>query len=139
MLHRRNEFSSATKREAYARSDGICECHRVRQLPTYGTGCGCSLGEGNTFYEHIDQDALGGRNDIDNCAVLVRTCWRLKTDSVDLPMVARNNRQRDRSRGIRPAVYSPLPGTRASGIRKPMRPFAAPVDRRTGQPFKGWR
>lgn len=132
----RREFPTHVKREAYERSGGICECHLVRQLPTYGEGCGLALGPGNTFYEHIDPDALGGLNDITNAAVLCKICWRLKTATHDLPAIAKNNRQRDRiGRGIRANVYQPLPGTKASGIKLSMRPFTPPIDRRTGQPW----
>jgi len=132
----RREFPSAVKRDAYKRSGGICECHRVRHLPTYRTGCKRPLSPGNTFYEHIDQDALGGGNDLSNCDVLTKTCWTLKTARIDLPAIAKNNRQRDLARGIERAPYRPLPGTKRSGIKLPFR--GKPIDRRTGEPLR-WR
>lgn len=109
----RADFSAPTKREAYARSRGRCECHRLPEWPF--AHCGRALGEGDTFYEHIDPAAFSGRNDLDNCAVLTRTCWRLRTDTHNIPRVAKSNRQRDRARNIKPHHFRPLPGTVRSG------------------------
>lgn len=95
---RRNNFTSETKRQAFRRSKGICECHLIPHV--FKVACGLSLSPGNTFYEHIDPDAISGRNDIDNCAVLVKTCWRIKTDIYDKPVIAKSNRTQDRARGI---------------------------------------
>lgn len=115
----RREFSPLTKRLALARSGGFCECARVPQLPTFGKGCGQRLGEGNTFHEHIICDGLDGDNTIDNCAALVKTCWRQKTDTYDLPVIAKVKRQRDKSFGIR-GTLQPLPGGRSSDLKKKM-------------------
>jgi hypothetical protein len=136
-MTRRREFTSETKRQAYERSGEICECHRVPWLPTFGKGCGCALGPGNVFYEHIIPDNIGGDNSLDNCAVLCKTCWRAKTDTYDLKVIADANRQRDRNRGIRPRSWRPLPGGRDSDVR--IKVNGGPVDRRTGQPWRGWR
>lgn len=134
-MTRRREFSPDTKRAAYERSGEICECHRVPALRR-PQGCGVRLRSGHFNYEHIQQNALGGDNDLENCAILVRTCWREKTDTVDLPLIAKNNRQRDRNRGIKPKVFRPLPGTVASGIKLPLRPRSFPIDRATGEQWK---
>jgi len=133
MRTRRHEFSPGTKREAYARSGGICECHRIPSLKRPG-GCGVTLRDGHINYEHIDQDALGGDNGLDNCAVLARNCWREKTDTIDLPLIAKNNRVRDRARGIKPFQFRPMPGTRGSGIKIRMG-RGRPIDRATGREF----
>lgn len=119
-MHTRRNFSSRTKRQAYDRSGGICECHRVWQLPTYRSGCGVKLGAGNVFYEHIEPDKLGGLNDLSNCAALCRTCFKLKTSGYDRPTIDKSRRQQDRNRGIRPHVYRPIPGSRNSPWRKKM-------------------
>jgi 5-methylcytosine-specific restriction protein A len=132
---RRREFSVAIKREAFDRSGGICECHRVWQLPSYRTGCGNPLSDGNTFYEHIEPDHLGGSPTLDNCAVLTKTCWRLKTDGYDRPTITKADHQRDRNAGIRPIPTQTLPGTRRSGIKLPFR--GPPIDRATGLPWRG--
>lgn len=64
----RNEFTAATKRKAYARSHGICECHRIPNWPF--PVCGLYLGIANTFYDHIDPDYLSKDSSLENCAVL---------------------------------------------------------------------
>lgn len=134
MIHRRREFSKETKRAAFTRARGICECHLVPSL-NRPDGCGVSLRSGHINYEHIEQDALGGGNDVENCAVLVRTCWREKTATIDLPLIAKNNRQRDNDRGTVTLPYRPLVGTKRSGIKLPMRQRARPIDRATGKEF----
>jgi hypothetical protein len=90
--NRRTEFTKDTKRQAFARSGGICECHLIPELRR-PDGCGIVLRPGHINYEHIHQDALGGSNDISNCCVLARNCWREKTDTIDLPLIAKSNRQ----------------------------------------------
>ncbi len=93
-------FPDPVKRELLDRSGGICECHLVPQLPTFGVGCGALLGPGNTFLEHIVPRELGGRDDLSNGAALVKTCWKVKTAAYDLPAIADAKRQQDRQFGI---------------------------------------
>jgi len=127
----RLEFTAPTKRAAFRRSGGACEAHRVPMLPA--PECKAALTPGNIFYEHIRPDALAGANDLDNCACLCKTHWRLKTISYDLPVIAKNNRQRDRARGIKPQNFRPLPGTKRSGIAIPLN--GSPRNRATGLPL----
>lgn len=116
-MNRRNNFTNETKREAYHRSQGICECHRIPNWP-YPI-CGRPLGTANTFYDHIDPDWFCGCNDLDNCAALTKTCNALKTSTIDQPAIAHVKRVSDRARGIvRAPKGRPLAGTRASGWRK---------------------
>ena len=96
----RLEFTKQTKREAYDRSGGICECHRCPQLRR-SLGCGSRLGIGNIFYEHINPNEFKQDNSLSNCAALCKTCWKEKTAAHDLPTIAKSNRVRDRARGIR--------------------------------------
>lgn len=128
--HQRRNFTSPTKREAFRRSNGICECHLIPHV--FDVACGCPLGAGNTFYEHIDPDAICGRNDLDNCAALTKTCWNFKTNNHDKPVIARAKRRHDRFRGIRPNVSRPITGTIASGIKLRIG-GGRPLDRRTGR------
>ncbi len=113
---RRNNFTSETKRQAFRRSHGICECHLIPHV--FKVVCGLALSPGNTFYEHVDPDAISGRNDLDNCAVLVKTCWKIKTATFDLPTIAKSNRTQDAARGIYSIPFRPLPGGRDDRIRK---------------------
>lgn len=138
-MRRRREFTAATKRDAFERSGGICECHRVWQLPTCGTGCGGKLTIGNTFYEHIDPDALNGANDLDNCAVLVRTCWKLKTARYDRPAITKDRHLSDFARSIKDKLSArPLLGTFRSGIKLPLdrSRHRDPIDRETRLPWR---
>lgn len=99
----RREFSKEVRREAHARSGGICECPRLASAGIPGftaEGCGQRLGPANTFYEHIICDGINGEPSLDNCAVLVKTCWRIKTDTYDQPVVAKAERVFDRNIGI---------------------------------------
>jgi predicted transcriptional regulator of viral defense system len=119
MTHRRREFSAQTKRDAYDRSGGICECHRVPCLKR-PKGCGAKLGIANTFYEHVTTDFHSNDNCLSNCAVLARTCWREKTSQHDLPSIAKTKRLIDSARGIRQVPSQPIAGTIASGWKHRM-------------------
>ena len=134
MTRQRNEFPSPTKRQAFERSKGICECHLVPHVLAHP--CGLPLGDGNTFYEHIDPDKISGRNDLGNCAALTRNCWRFKTDHYDLPVIAKNDRQLDGARGIKDRWRKRLPGSRSHPFKMKLDSgFAKPVSRRTGEPW----
>lgn len=132
MRHTRSNFLKDTKRQAFERSrvNGIptCECHLIPHV--FPVACGLPLGEGNTFYEHIDMSRVSGRNDLGNCAVLTRTCWKLKTATYDLPTIAHVRKREDRHRGIRNAPS--LPGHRFDDRKKKV--SGQVVDRWTGEP-----
>ena len=114
----RLEFTAKTKRQAYERSGGICECHLIPWL-NRPKGCGASL-RATVYYEHVIPDGIAKNNDLENCAALCLTCWREKTDAYDRKVISKSNHTRDRARGIKRRKGRPLPGTRASGIRKRM-------------------
>lgn len=118
MTRTRNNFSPATKRLAYDRSNGICECHLIPHV--FPQPCYQPFDSKGIRYEHIDPDAISHRNDLGNCAALRTPCWRYKTDRYDRKVIAKSNHTRDRHRGIRPNVFRPIPGTRASGWRHKM-------------------
>ena len=118
MSFSRREFSKDVRREAHARSGGICECYRIVGVPgLIPGGCGQPLGTGNTFYEHIICDGIGGDPTLENCAVLTKTCWRIKTDTYDRPIVAKSNRQHDREICIGRADGPPMPGSKRSSVK----------------------
>lgn len=124
----RVEFDKPTRRAAYQRSGGVCECHLLAKhgIPGFSAeGCGQKLYEGNIRYEHIVCDAIKKNNSLANCAVLTTTCWRRKTDTYDLPTIAKADRQFDRTIGIGRRDGPPMPGSRASGWKKPMNSFRA--------------
>lgn len=132
-MHRRREFTAQTKRDAFDRSRGICECYRIPWLRR-PKGCGVRLVAGAIFYEHIKTDFHSSDNSIDNCAVLFVTCWKEKTAQHDLPSIAKTKRVSDLAQGIRKEQINPLPGTIASGIKLHMN-NSPPTWRDSGRPL----
>lgn len=117
----RREFSTETKRQAVRRSGGICECHLLAKAGIPGfrlDGCGLSIGVGNTWFEHVICDGIGGDPTLDNCAVLTKTCGRLKSRRYDIPIVAKVKRQQNLRFGIRSRSSAPLPGGREDYLKK---------------------
>lgn len=120
----RREFSSVIRREALDRSGGICECYLLARsgIPGFNrTGCGCKVGPGNIFYEHIQTEWHSQDNNLDNCAVLTKTCWIAKTNTYDKRVIAKTKRQADRAYGTKANSYPPIPGTKRSGWKNKMR------------------
>lgn len=103
----RQEFTKATKRDAFERAAGHCEV------------CGAKLFPGQFEYDHAIECALGGDNDLTNCIVKCKTCHRAKT-SERAPVLAKAKRQADKHTNVKKRTGRPLAGTRASGIRKRM-------------------
>lgn len=121
MIRARREFSAATKRSAYERSGGICECYLLgqRRIPGFSPqGCGVRMGAGNTWFEHIICDGIDGEPTLENCAALTKTCGRLKSRLYDLPVVAKTKRMGDRAIGIKSHSSRPLIGTKRSGWKQ---------------------
>ena len=108
----RTEFSVATRKAANARAtdeDGNLRCEE----------CGCIIGNGMTVnHDHILPDALGGRADLDNCQVLCVPCHRHKTKTQDRPPIYKADRIQNKRLGVE-GKSRPIPGTHASGIKKP--------------------
>ena len=127
MNHRRN-FTKDTQRAALKRSGGICECHLMPHI--FPVPCGLKLGDGNTFFEHVNADRAD--NSIENCACLVRTCWKYKADKFDAPVIARVRRVSDLAHGIKDPWRRKLPGGKDSPFRIKVQGRQV-VDRRTGE------
>ena len=115
----RREFEKKTKREALKRSGGLCEAVG----PWYGLEenqrCNMPLSHGVQF-DHIDLDANSKDNSLENCAAVCIACHKFKTAKIDIPKAAKTQRQQDKNNGIKTRKGRPLPGTKASGIRKRM-------------------
>lgn len=107
-FRRRLEFTAQTKRDAFDRSGGVCECYRIPWLKR-PDGCGVKLVDGAIYYEHVNPDNIRHDNSLDNCAVLTRTCWREKTDRYDRKVIAKSNHVRDGARGIKQPSFRPMP------------------------------
>ena len=108
----RREFSKAVLRAALARADGRCE-----GLLTDGGRCPCALQVGRFHYDHIIPAALTEDASLENCQVLCRPCHAAKT-VVDVGVIARVRRMRDRHMGIVDPRRRPLPGGRASPYKR---------------------
>lgn len=127
----RLEFKNETKRAAFDRSGGICECRRIPHV--FSTPCGQKLTDGRIRYEHIICDAMDPDNSLDNCAVLTVACWRYKTDKYDLPTIAKSNRQRDDARGIKNDRRRKMQFGKDSRLKRKVN--GQVVDRLTGRPL----
>lgn len=102
----RVEFTNPTKRDAFVRCEGKCEC------------CGVKLRSGEANYDHITPTWLSGDNSLSNCQVLCVKCHRVKTSTRDVPMIAKTKRQRDREQGIKTKSRSSFQTNRYGPFRK---------------------
>jgi 5-methylcytosine-specific restriction protein A len=106
----RREFAAKTKLAAWQRSGGKCE------------ECGRKVGAGLKFeYDHTIPCEIDGTNDLDNCRVLCVGCHAIKTGTVDIPRAAKNRRIAADNAGVKTRRSRPMPGTKASGLRKRMK------------------
>jgi 5-methylcytosine-specific restriction endonuclease McrA len=108
----RTEFSKKTMREAYERSEGLCE-----GILASGERC-CAEVTHKKHFDHVIPDALGGDTSLTNCAVLCLPCHGVKTQKIDVPMIAKAKRVADKHLGIRKP--SRFPGSRDSRWKKKM-------------------
>lgn len=106
----RTEFSKAVKRDAFFRANGKCE----------GVSCGAFLSVGKFHYDHEIPDQLGGEATLENCKVLCFACHKVKTTKHDVPNIAKAKRRELNHLGIKSTSSRPMPGTKASGIKKYM-------------------
>lgn len=102
----RAEFSARTKLEAFERAKGRCET------------CGRKIMSG-AEYDHIIEETLTHDNSLENCRVQCAKCHAVKTKR-NRPKIDKTRRIIKKRAGIKPRKGPPLPGTKASGIRKRM-------------------
>ena len=106
----RLEFTRKTMRQAFERAGGRCE------------HCGIELRDGmRREYDHRVTDYMEGGNSLDNCQLLCQNCHSAKTGD-DRKDIAKTERVLYRRAGTRGKTLkgNPMPGTKASGIRKRM-------------------
>lgn len=114
----RREFSKQTKRDALQRAGTLCEAAG----PMYGLSaerCNAPLAYGVEF-DHVILDANSKDNSLENCAAVCVKCHKWKTAKHDTPLAAKTVRQQDMGAGIRSSSH-PMPGSRGTKWRKPMR------------------
>ena len=102
----RREFSAKVKVAAFQRAAGHCE------------NCTAFLMPGRFAYDHVLPDGLGGEPVLENCAVLCSACHGSKTASGDVPRIAKMKRQRVSHIGAKARTSRPLPGSKASGLKR---------------------
>lgn len=115
----RREFSKEVKREALTRSGLRCEADGPLYGLSEGQRCCIPLSAGVEF-DHRISDALGGEPTLENCVAACPTCHAFKTATNDTPKAAKVKRQSDKDKGIKASPSRPLPGSRASGLRRRM-------------------
>lgn len=103
----RFEFSRKDRREIHLRANGHCE------------GCGAMLKPGEGEYDHRIAQGYGGENVVENGQLLCRVCHKAKT-ARDKAITEKTKRRRDKHTGVYVKHSHPLPGTKASGVRKKM-------------------
>lgn len=119
----RTEFTGKTKNAAVKRSGGACECHLLGKAGIPGftvEGCGRPIGPGNVYFEHINPDGNGGDNSLDNCAAVTKTCGAKKARTYDAPKVAKTKAKGRAAWGTKSRKGPPMPGSKASGWKRPM-------------------
>lgn len=80
----RKEFSRKTRRQAWERSNEMCEGTRYRPMPPNSNivepyRCNAPLAIGRFEYDHAIPDWMGGDNSLANCVVLCLHCHDEKT------------------------------------------------------------
>jgi hypothetical protein len=114
---RRAEFSKATRREALARAGGLCEAMGGVYGLKPGQRCSAQLSYGVEFDHYPIRAADGGGSELGNCLAVCIRCHRWKTHRHDAPDHAKEQRVRDKHRGVvRPG--DGFPTNRSAGFRK---------------------
>ena len=126
----RREFGARIKAAALKRcmdSNGVPRCEGIKHEvgPVH---CNIILRAGDTFYDHDTPDGLGGEPTLENCKVLCGVCHDIKTHEHDNPRMTKADNQRKAHFGIKARKGRPLPGTKASGVKKK---FDGSVERRS--------
>ena len=111
----RAEFTTLTKLRAMAR---YIRCPGVFEL---GIKCGNPLGRlDNIEFDHIKRNEIEPDNSPENCRPLCRDCHAAKTTRKDAYEAAKGRLIRKETKASQARKRPPMPGTRASGIRKRM-------------------
>ena len=115
-MTRRAEFTRTTKDSAWRRDRGQCQrCFR-------------KLFPGDHIeYDHIIRCEMQDQpdNSLENCQTLCGWCHGMKTHLEDAPAAAKSRSVRAKHIGAhKPA--RPMPGSRASGLKKPLNRNAIP-------------
>lgn len=106
----RSEFAFSVRDFTWKRAMGRCQ------------DCGRGpLAKGQYQFDHIIPDWLGGSSSAWNCKLLCRRCHNKKTSRQDIPRIAKTKRQKRKHEGTWRASRKPVPGSRNSKWKKPLR------------------
>jgi hypothetical protein len=114
---KRQEFSAKVKAAALKRcmaggsKPGVPQCENCDIELSARTGI---------IYEHVTPDGLGGEPTLENCKVHCGLCADIKTHTEDNPAMAKADRVFKAHHGLKRRKGPPMPGSRASGWKKPM-------------------
>lgn len=108
-------FSRATKALAFARQKDAAGVARCKL-------CTAPLFTGHIVYDHITPWEICRFSGPSNCQAICDTCDAIKTSGVDIPLIASNNRIRDRHIGALTSRH-PMPAGRQSKWTKPIGAF----------------
>lgn len=123
----RIEFSKATKQAAKDRSGGVCEAEGHLYGHHQGVRCGEDMTVKGYRYDHVNPVEQSQDANLSNCLAVCPDCHLFKTRTRDIPMLAKGKRIAEKRAGLRP-TSRPMPGSKASGLRKRM---DGTVERRT--------
>ncbi len=104
----RREFPAAVKLAAWDRckKDGKPHCEQCLGLLT-----------GRPDYDHVIPDGLGGEPVLSNCQVLCAKCHKLKTHTIDRPIMTKADNQKKSTAGT--TRKKPWPKRPFGGWQKP--------------------
>lgn len=102
---RAHNFSRKLRAEIALRAKGCCE------------KCGARLKVGEGEADHVLPVEFGGESIVENGQWLCRQCHAGKT-ATDVRAIRRSDRQRDKNSGAWLKSSRPMPGSRASGLKK---------------------
>lgn len=128
---KRTEFPQAVRKKAFAR---CCQqapaC--VENIPGVPQceNCGKKLRPGETIYEHVQPDGLGGEPTLDNCKVHCTVCADVKTHTEDNPRMRKAD-------AVLKATYGLKPARRQTIKSRGFDP--APQQNRASSPVNKWR
>lgn len=118
----------------------VLECFEFRcdGVLANGDRCGILLKDQSWTCDHKKALINGGENRESNLHPLGDKCCNPKKNAADVAEKSATYRARLKNYGVRRKPKGrPMPGTKASGIKKPF--FGPPIDRRTGKAIGGRR
>ena len=130
MSRDRYEFTMKQQREIRDRSNGVCEADKFGTYKFYGMGDADICHRKAVEIDHIVADGLkrAKPQSIEEGLHVCQDHHRAKTHGHDRPKINKAKRLRERGEGIKRRKGRPMPGSKASGLRKRM---DGTVERRT--------